>query len=68
MECLILDYFNQSSVQQAIHAPPTNYLVCGDDTLGLRNDQSVPSALGPIPRVIERTNNVIIGHGWLDYL
>lgn len=64
------DYFNRSDVQRAIHAPPTDYNVCGDDTLGLLNpgDQSVPSALGPIPGVIERTNNVIIGHGMLDYL
>jgi carboxypeptidase D len=64
------DYFNRSDVQKAIHAPPTNYLVCGDDTLGLIDpgDASVPSALGPIPSVIERTNNVIIGHGMLDYL
>lgn len=28
----------------------------------------MPSALGPLPHVIEMTNNVIIGHGWLDYL
>jgi carboxypeptidase D len=64
------DYFNRSDVQAAIHAPPTNYVVCGDDSLGLLDpgDTSVPSALGPIPSVIERTNNVIIGHGMLDYL
>jgi carboxypeptidase D len=45
-------------------------VVCGDDSLGLLDpgDASVPSALGPIPSVIERTNNVIIGHGMLDYL
>ncbi|KAK4574869.1 hypothetical protein LTR86_001711 [Recurvomyces mirabilis] len=64
------NYFNQSNVQKAINAPPTNYAVCGDDSLGLirPGDTSVPSSLGPIPKVIERTNNVIIGHGWLDYL
>lgn len=57
-------------MQKAINAPQTNYLVCGDDTLGLRDpgDTSVPSALGPLPGVIDRTNNVIIGHGMLDYL
>lgn len=48
--------------------PPTNYAICGDDTLGLENDMSIPSALGPLPTVIERTNNVIIGHGDLDFL
>src|SRR5438034_5992123 len=30
-------------------------------------DQSVPSSLGPLPRVIERTNNTIIVHGFLDF-
>ena len=57
-------------MQAAIHAPPTDYTVCGDDTLGLLNqgDSSLPSALGPLPGVIERTNNVIMGHGNLDFL
>jgi len=57
-------------VQRAINAPPTDYSICGDDSLGLIDpgDTSIPSALGPLPSVIERTNNVIIGHGWLDYL
>ncbi|KAF2229400.1 carboxypeptidase 4 [Viridothelium virens] len=62
------DYFNRSDVQRAINAPPTDYTICGDPTLFPKGDQSVPSSLGPIPSVIERTNNVIIGHGWLDYL
>ena len=64
------DYFNRSDVQEAINAPPTNYVICGDDSLGLLDpgDESVPSALGPLPKVIEMTNNVLIGGGWLDYL
>ena len=61
------DYFNRSDVQAAIHAPPTNYLICGEYNF-LRPDGSVPSGLGPIPRVIEATNNTIIGHGLLDFL
>lgn len=61
------DYFNGSDVQAAIHAPPTNYMVCGEYEF-LRPDGSVPSALGPLPSVIERTNNTIIGHGLLDFL
>jgi carboxypeptidase D len=62
------DYFNRTDVQKALHAPPTNYLVCGESNVFPRGDFSVPSALGPLPSVIERTNNTIIGHGWLDYL
>lgn len=63
------NYFNRSDVQKVIHAPPTNYAVCGGGkNLFPKNDQSVPSALGPLPSVIERTNNTIIGHGLLDFL
>jgi len=64
------NYFNRSDVQAVIHAPPTNYAICGDDTLGLSNpgDMSLPSSLFAIAPVIEKTNNVIIGHGMLDYL
>lgn len=62
------DYFNRSDVQAVLHAPPTDYSVCGEATIFANGDNSVPSALGPLPSVIERTNNTIIGHGWLDYL
>ncbi|KAH9845151.1 carboxypeptidase cpdS-like [Teratosphaeria destructans] len=64
------DYFNRSDVQKALHVPPTDYSVCGDDTLGLSNpgDMSPPSSFHAIPAVIEQTNNVIIGHGTLDFL
>ncbi|KAL2010376.1 hypothetical protein VTN00DRAFT_6183 [Thermoascus crustaceus] len=62
------NYFNRSDVQAVIHAPPTNYLVCGEYNVFPKGDKSVPSALGPLPSVIERTNNTIIGHGWLDFL
>ncbi|KAJ5614867.1 hypothetical protein N7528_008521 [Penicillium herquei] len=61
------DYFNQSDVQKALHVPPTDYSVCGGDIFP-NGDGSVPSALGPLPGVIERTNNVLLGHGWFDYL
>jgi len=62
------DYFNRTDVQIALHAPPTNYLVCGESDVFPNGDFSDASALGPLPSVIERTNNVLIGHGWLDYL
>ena len=63
------NYFNRSDVQEVIHAPPTNYYVCaGGPGLFPNGDQSPPSTLGPLPSVIERTNNTIIGHGLLDFL
>jgi carboxypeptidase D len=63
------DYFNRSDVQAVIHAPPTNYYVCaGGPNLFPKGDRSVPSGLGPLPSVIGRTNNTIIGHGLLDFL
>ncbi|OOQ82808.1 Carboxypeptidase cpdS [Penicillium brasilianum] len=61
------NYFNQSAVQKALHIPPTNYAVCGGNIFP-NGDGSAPSALGPLPSVIERTNNVLIGHGWYDFL
>ncbi|KAH8429279.1 putative serine carboxypeptidase (CpdS) [Aspergillus melleus] len=62
------NYFNRSDVQAALHVPHTDYSVCGGSTIFPNGDLSLPSALGPLPGVIERTNNTIIGHGWLDYL
>ena len=61
------NYFERRDVQAAIHAPRTDYQVCGEYRI-LRPDESVPSGLGPLPGVIERTNNTIIGHGLLDFL
>lgn len=63
------NYFNRTDVQAQLHIPPTNYLVCGGGpNLFPHSDESVASALGPLPSVIERTNNTIIGHGLLDFL
>ena len=63
------DYFNRSDVQAAIHAPAnTNYQVCGDPTLFPDGDLSLPSALDPLPKVIDKTKNVVIGNGNLDFL
>lgn len=65
------NYFNRSDVQAQLHVPPTNYYVCaGGKNLfgGIANDTSLPSGLGPLPSVIDRTNNVLIGHGMLDFL
>jgi len=64
------NYFNRTDVQKAINAPPTDYAVCDDITLFPNGDLSPVSGTyaGPLASVIERTNNVIIGHGLLDYL
>ena len=63
------NYFNRSDVQAVIHAPPTDYFICGGGSnIFPRGDQSAPSALTVLPGVIERTNNTIIGHGLLDFL
>ncbi|CRG86110.1 hypothetical protein PISL3812_03113 [Talaromyces islandicus] len=61
-------YFNRSDVQKTLHVPPTNYSLCNESVIFPNGDGSVPSALGPLPKVIEETNNVIIGHGWFDFL
>ncbi|KAF2164746.1 hypothetical protein M409DRAFT_67836 [Zasmidium cellare ATCC 36951] len=64
-------YFNRSDVKTAIHAPQhTNWQICTDVNVfvGKQGDTSPPSGAnnGPIKRVIEHTNNVIVGHGALD--
>jgi carboxypeptidase D len=64
------NYFNRSDVQKALHAPiGTDFYECaGGPNLFPNTDQSIPSGLGPLPSVIERTNNTIIGHGLLDFI
>jgi carboxypeptidase D len=62
------NYFNRTDVQQAIHAPPTSYAICGDPELFPKGDPSPPSSYKALPHVIEKTNNVIVGSGLLDYL
>lgn len=63
-------YFNRSDVQAAINAPPhTNWMECTNTPVFVNHtDASPPSGLSVLPSVIERTNNVVIGHGLLDYI
>ncbi|KAK4938690.1 hypothetical protein LTR28_009545, partial [Elasticomyces elasticus] len=73
-------YFNRSDVQKAINAPPTNWMQCtstnvfGDQPNRTTNrstghDLSLgPAQNGVLQRVIEYTNNTIIGSGNLDML
>jgi carboxypeptidase D len=43
--------------------------VCeGRSDLFLHKNHSIPSALGPLPSVVKRTNNTIISHGLLEFL
>ncbi|EFY94224.2 peptidase S10 family protein [Metarhizium robertsii] len=66
-------YFNREDVKKVLHVPPKTYYKAhggfawsgfpGVDGLAPR-----PSALGPLPRVIELTNNTIIAHGLQDFL
>ncbi|RAH66603.1 putative serine carboxypeptidase (CpdS) [Aspergillus aculeatinus CBS 121060] len=62
------NYFNRTDVQRALHVPPTDYSVCGSNTIFAEGDASPPSSWTVLPGVIERTNNTLIGQGWLDYL
>lgn len=61
-------YFNRTDVKTAIHAPQTiNWETCSEiDVFVNGTDHSVPSSFGPLPRVIEKTKNVVIAHGALD--
>ncbi|KAI1609878.1 carboxypeptidase 4 [Exophiala viscosa] len=67
-------YFARPDVQKAINAPENfNWSVCLPDGVEVfvnGFDLSDPSATngGPLKTVIERTNNVIIGHGELDFV
>ena len=62
------NYFNRSDVQALLHVPQTSYSVCRMHEIFPNRDQSPPSAFDALPKVIERTNNTIITHGWLDFL
>ncbi|KAF2840835.1 serine carboxypeptidase [Patellaria atrata CBS 101060] len=70
-------YFNRSDVQEAINAPPTNWMQCTDrnvfnygyiDNYTLGDTSLGPAQNGVLQRVIEFTNNTIIGSGNLDML
>lgn len=67
-------YFNRSDVQAAINAPPTNWQQCTRiNVFGGANQSLGDTSLGPaqngvLARVIEFTNNTIIGVGNLDYI
>ncbi|KAK5685883.1 hypothetical protein LTS10_001996 [Elasticomyces elasticus] len=63
-------FFNRTDVQTAINAPVgTNWAQCNNGVFLGSGDQSLgPAQNGVLQRVIEYTNNTIIGSGNLDML
>ncbi|KAK3679045.1 hypothetical protein LTR78_001498 [Recurvomyces mirabilis] len=59
-------YFNRSDVQAAINAPMGEWEECSGGVLD--TDTSPPSGLSVLPRVIEKNEKTIIGHGMLDMI
>ncbi|CAK3881307.1 alpha beta-hydrolase [Lecanosticta acicola] len=63
-------YFNRTDVKKLLHVPQSsNWTICTDTNVFLNGtDKSPPSGIngGPLQKVIERTNNVVVGHGALD--
>lgn len=59
-------YFNRTDVQKAINAPIQEWDEC---TAGILNkDTSEPSSYTVLPRVIEKNDRTIIGHGMADFI
>lgn len=62
------NYFNRSDVQETlnIHEPRSSFMMCKETEFNL--DHSEPSAFRMIPSIVERTGNVVIANGELDFL
>ena len=61
-------YFARSDVQEAIHAPNINWTLCTDDPVFVDSiDQSPPPVYSSLPRVIEKSQRVIIVNGQHDF-
>ncbi|KAI1874259.1 uncharacterized protein JN550_002838 [Neoarthrinium moseri] len=62
-------YFNRTDVQQAINAPVGTWEECASNNVFVDGqDTSDPSGYKVLPNVIDKTQNVIIGHGILDMI
>lgn len=61
------NYFNRTDVQTALNVVPhSDFAVCGEADIYPYASQ--PSSYSALPSVVERTNNVIVGNGNLDFL
>lgn len=60
------NYFNRSDVKHALNVPDANFTTCRPEIFGL--EASEPPAYNVLPSVIERTGNVVIANGELDFL
>lgn len=60
------NYFNRSDVKDALNVPDADFKMCRAETFGL--EASEPAAFSVLPSVIQRTGNVIIANGELDFL
>lgn len=61
-------YFDRTDVKEAIHAPLITWEECSSENVFVGYDTSLPSAVTVLPGVIDRTQNVIVGHGALDMI
>lgn len=69
-------YFNRTDVQDAINAPHVDWYQCtplnvfgdGKDNSNASDTSNAPAQTDVVRRVIEHTNNTIIGVGRLDFL
>lgn len=65
-------YFNRPDVKAAIHAPNKEWAFCTDQAVFVNGtDDSVvdgPGSQPVLPNVIDRTQNVILGHGSQDFV
>ena len=68
-------YFNRTDVQDAIHAPHTDWAEASplsiyntSSGVSLEYNAGIFSSMTVLPGVIERSKRTLIGHGGLDYI
>ncbi|PWW79443.1 alpha/beta-hydrolase [Tuber magnatum] len=60
-------YFNRTDVQKAINAPHVNWEVCSRDYVFPNGDPSDPPSYSVLPRLIDKLERTVLGHGLLDF-